>query len=222
MASALRAEPVPRSFEKTSLRLVRPRESSEQYEESVTELARRLLPGTAFHVAGFAFVEIRMPRADQLPHRLVVVAFLCFTVIRIAGIALGLRRRSPVAWRMAVMATGSIGANVVWGARTAAVYLYSGASEQSILMLVIMCGLTTGAMTAYAPSLWVQRAAQSAMFVPVVTAGFLGSASVSLALLNAMFFLYILGRGGVAHRDYWQSVRANELLRRHAESAQRA
>jgi signal transduction histidine kinase len=222
MASVSRAEPVVRSIQKTSLRLARPRETSEQYEESVTELARRLLPGTAFHVGGFAFVEIRMPRADQLPHALVVSAFLCFTVIRLAGVLLALRRRGPIAWRMGIMAAGSIGANVVWGARTASVHLHAGASEPSILMLVIMCGLSTGAMTAYAPSLWVQRAAQSAMFVPVVVAGFLGSASTSLAVLHAMFFLYILGRGGAAHRDYWQSVRANELLRRHADSAQRA
>src|SRR5689334_20708556 len=111
MASVSRAVPAPRSIEKTSLRLVRPRETSEQYEESVTELARRLLPGTAFHVGGFAFVEIRMPHADQLPHAMVVVAFLCFTVIRLAGILLARLRRGSVAWRVGLMAAGSIGAN---------------------------------------------------------------------------------------------------------------
>src|SRR5207237_6539842 len=137
---------------------------------------------------------------------LVVAVFLLTLAIRLAGIRLGLARRGTVDHRVLVMAIGSIGTNLVWGVRTAAVHLHTGASEPSILMLVIMCGLTTGAMTAYAPSLWLQRAAQSVMFIPVVAAIFFGSASGSLALLHAMFFVYILGRGSVAHRDYWDSV----------------
>jgi signal transduction histidine kinase len=221
MVSLSRAEP-PRSIAETRARPMRPRETSEQIEESITELARRLLPGTAFHLAGFVFVEVRMPRADQLPHALVVSVFVCMLAIRLGGIFLGLAHRTTVRHRLLVMAIGSIGTNLVWGVRTAAVHLHTGASEPSILMLVIMCGLSTGAMTAYAPSLWVQRAAQSVMFLPVVAAIFFGSASGSLAVLHAMFFVYILGRGRVAHRDYWDSVHINESLRRHAESAQRA
>ena len=201
---------------------MRPRETSEQIEESITELARRLLPGTAFHLGGFVFVELRMPRADQLPHALLVAVFLAMLAIRVGGIFLGLARRGTVRQRLLVMAIGSIGASLVWGVRTAAVHLHTGASEPSILMLVIMCGLTTGAMTAYAPSLWLQRAAQSVMFIPIVAAIFFGSTHGSLALLHAMFFVYILGRGSAAHRDYWESVHTNESLRRHAESAHRA
>src|ERR1041384_8581128 len=117
MVSMSRAGLAARSFERLSLRFARPRETSEQYEASITELARRLLPGTAFHVAGFVFVELRMPRADQLPHTLIVTAFLCLMVARLVGVALGLTRRGPVAWRLGTMAAGSIGANVVWGVR---------------------------------------------------------------------------------------------------------
>jgi hypothetical protein len=32
-----------------------------------------------------------------------------------------------------------------------------GASEQSTVMVIIMCGLSTGAMTAFAPSLWMSQ-----------------------------------------------------------------
>jgi signal transduction histidine kinase len=67
-----------------------------------------------------------------------------------------------------------------------------------------------------------QRVSQSAMFVPILAAGVLGEGSGSLAALHALFYLYIVTRGGVAHREYWESVHTTELLRRHAASAQLA
>jgi signal transduction histidine kinase len=205
---------------------VRPRKTSEQFEDSVTELARRMLSGTAFHIAGLTFVELRIPGADGLPRALVLSTFLGLLAIRILGLYLALRRRGAPRDRLRVIAVGAIGTNLVWGIRTAAVHLHCGASEPSILMLVIMCGLTTGAMTAFAPSLWLQRAAQTAMFAPIVITGAItglsSGGSSSLAVLYAMFCVYIIARGGVAHGDYWDSVHTNELLRRHAASAERA
>ena len=46
---------------------------------------------------------------------------------------------------MTILAIGAIGANVVWGVRTAAVQLHTGASEQGDLISVIILGLATGA-----------------------------------------------------------------------------
>src|SRR5439155_1238872 len=173
---------------------------------AIGELGRRSLPGTVFHLAGLIFVELRMPGADQLPRTIVVASFVWFLVVRLVGYHMASRHLGSVRQRFVALAIGSIGANVVWGVRAVAVQLHTGASEQSTVMVIIMCGLSTGAMTAFAPSLWMQRGAQAALFVPTLVLGAAGMSPGSLAVLHALFFAYILAQGQVAHRNYWQSV----------------
>ncbi|HET7502907.1 MAG TPA: sensor histidine kinase [Kofleriaceae bacterium] len=198
------------------------RDASPLAEEAVRDLSRTSVPGILFHLAGLVFFEIHMPGADRLPRTPVIAIFVGCLLCRLFGVYLTSRNLGSLRQRMAAIAIGAIGTNVVWGLRTAAVQLHTGTSAQSLTMVVIMAGLSSGAMTAFAPSLWIQRAAQSAMFVPVLVVGAVGLGPGSLAVLHALYFIYILAQGSLASRTYWRSARATESLRRHAEVAQLA
>ncbi|MEP6860841.1 MAG: ATP-binding protein [Deltaproteobacteria bacterium] len=198
------------------------RKTPQQVVAAVRDLARGTLPGTAFHVAGLLFVEVGMPNADHLPRAAVILVFLFFVVLRLVGFWLTTADRGTLAQRVNILAIGAIGANLVWGVRTVAVQLHTGASEQSNVISVIILGLATGALTAFAQTLWVQRGALSALFVPVIVAGCTGHVPAALAVLHALFYAYTLTQGTAAHRRYWDSVHATESLRCNAVAAQLA
>jgi len=199
-----------------------PEKTPQQIVAAVRDLARGTLPGTAFHLAGLLFVEVGMPNADRLPRTAVILIFLYFVLLRIVGFYLSVANLGTLAQRVNIIAIGSIGANLVWGVRTVAVQIHTGASEQSNVISVIILGLATGALTAFAQSLWIQRGALSALFVPVVVAGCTGHVPAALAILHALFYAYTLTQGTAAHRRYWASVHATESLRSNAVAAQLA
>lgn len=105
----------------------------QQVANAVRELGRGILPGTAFHLAGLLFVELLMPHADPLPRVAVVVVFLGFLLLRFYGFYLTSTDRGSLRQRVTILAAGAIGANLVWGLRTVAVQLHTGASEQKAM-----------------------------------------------------------------------------------------
>ncbi len=196
--------------------------SADQIANAVREIGRGTSLGTVFHLAGLAFVELYMPNADQLPRAAVIPVFLCFLLLRFLGFYMTLRERGSVELRLRVLAAGALGANLVWGLRVVGVQLHTGGSQEANVMAVIILGLATGALTAFAPSLWLQRAALAVLFVPLVVVGCAGIGPGALAVLYALFFLYMLAQGTAAHRKYWVSVHAAKALSDHAEAAELA
>jgi signal transduction histidine kinase len=222
MVALTRALPrsVPKGKAESSREVVE--KAPQQVANAVRELGRGTLAGTAFHLAGLLFVEVCLPNADRLPRTAVILVFVAFLLLRFGGFYLTAADRGSIRQRMAILAIGAIGANVVWGVRTVAVQLHTGASEQSNLISVIILGLATGALTAFAQTLWLQRAALCALFLPVVIVGCLGLTPGALVVLHALFLAYMLTQGTVLHRKYWESVHATESLRCHAVAAQLA
>jgi hypothetical protein len=111
----------------------RPRQTPDHAAQAVEELGRRSLPGTAFHLAGLIFVELRMAGADHLPRALVIAVFASFLVARLVGYYMASRHLGSVGQRHAVLAIGAIGANAVWGVRTVAVqFAYPHVREKSL------------------------------------------------------------------------------------------
>jgi len=197
-------------------------DSSRHAEQAVRDLGRRSFGGVIAQAATMAFLELQMGGADGLPRGLVLTIFTCFLVLRFAGAYATSRQRGSLRLRTAMLAIGSIGAFLVWGVKGAAVLHRFGATKESIVFEFVMTGVATGAVAAFAPSRWIQRASLAVMILPVVILGIAGDVEPSFAVIQAVFLLYMLGQGRVACRGYWQSVHSAELLRRHAESAQRA
>jgi signal transduction histidine kinase len=201
---------------------VRHREASDHEEQAVGELGRRSRSGTAFHFAGLVFIELYMPGADPLPRGVTVTIFLGFLIVRLVGLRMTMRHVGSVRQRLVVLSIGAIGTSLVWSVRAVAVQLHAGSTEPSFLIMVILAAFATGSMTAFAPNLTLQRSALSALLVPMVIVSLAYRGPTPLVVLHGLFYAYMLAQGSVAHRSYWQSLRATESLRRHAESAQLA
>ncbi|CAN5740801.1 hypothetical protein BH11MYX3_BH11MYX3_05610 [soil metagenome] len=199
-----------------------PRKTAEQLTNAARELGRGTLTGTAFHLAALVFVELRMPHADGLTRVAVIPVFLCMLLLRFIGFFMTAADRGSLDQRLTVLAIGAVGANLVWGVRMVALLLQVGSGDDANMMSVILLALATGALTAFAQILWIQRAVLSALLLPVILAGGAGVGLGSLAVLHGLFLLYALTQGTVAHRKYWQSVHATESLRCHADAAQLA
>ena len=219
MASPLPAERILGPIGESTMEPAYHRGSSSDLEATVLELGRRALSGAAGHLAAFVFVELRMPGVDMLPRTIIAAVFLCFVALRFLGFYLAPRARWSGHLRLGLLAAGGIGANLVWGVKIVAVLIHTGASEQAVVMAFIVCGMATGGVASFAASRWIQRAALAVVLLPAVAFGLAGVVPASLAALHAMFFGYTLIQGDVAYRSFWGSVRAGELLRRHADRA---
>jgi signal transduction histidine kinase len=221
MAVISPAELVSASGELGAASVERPKNSSHD-EQALRDLGRRSVPGTAGHFAAMVFAQVRLASADGLPHGMIAMLTVGFLVIRIAAHHMTSRQRGSLRQRWVLLAVGSIGMNVVWGVMIAGVQIHTGAGEESLAMAFILCGVAAGGVSALAPNQWIQRASLSALMLPVVVLGFAGLGLISFAVLQAVFFAYLLAQGNAAYRDYWTSVRATEQLLRNAESAQLA
>jgi len=191
-------------------------------ELAVRELGRRSLAGTAGHVMALVFLEIELADLPSFPALTVLAVFFGFLVLRVAAYMATARVRGSLRVRWLLLALGAIGLNVVWGVMITAVQLETGASKDSLVMAFLMCGVAAGGVTAFAPSRWIQISSLAVMALPVVVLGAAGLGTSAFAVMHGMLFAFmvVLGRG--SHRDFWQAVHGQALLRGHAESAQRA
>jgi signal transduction histidine kinase len=188
----------------------------------VGELGRNSWSGTVGHLILFLLVELRLPNADGLPRAPMFSLFFCFMLARLIGGSLTRADVGSLPLRIWFIAVGSVGANVVWGARIVAIQVHTGVGAESLIMSIALCGIATGGVMALAPSRLLQAASFSVLILPSIVVGFLSTGLSSLAILHSLFFGYVVALGASANRRYWTSVRSTELLRRHAASAQQA
>jgi signal transduction histidine kinase len=192
-------------------------------EQAVAEIGRRALSGTFAHIAGMAFVQFAVGGSDGLPRGLIAALCACFLIVRFAGSYATARKYGSLRLRWTILAVGAIGTNLVWGGLLAGVRLHTGDSSESAITSLVVCGVATGAVIAFAPSRGIQGAALGVLIIlPVAVTGIAGQSTTSFMVMHSVFFAYLVAQGRNANRDYWISVRSNDLLRGHAASAQLA
>ncbi len=168
-----------------------------------------------------AVAQICVPHSLGLPLALVWSVFGAAITMRIFAWHRALTRPGARG-NLALIAIGSIGCNLLWGASVAAVEARTGAGLPAIVYAFFLCGISTGSVAALAPSKWLQRVALGSLALPGVICAVAGYGVHAFGALHAIFFIYTLVLGEIAGRDFWNTVSANDRLREAAAAAQRS
>ncbi|CAN5480101.1 hypothetical protein BH11MYX1_BH11MYX1_23910 [soil metagenome] len=184
------------------------------------ELAKRSLSGTAGHVLMLIAAQAFARDALGLPFALVGGLFAVALAVRVYAWQRALRRPESTG-NLLLLAIGAVGPNLLWGLSVAGVEIRARESLSAVVYAFFLCGIASGSVVALAPSPNIRRAALAVLTLPGVIATLAGYGVPAFGALHAIFLVFSLMLGGVASREFWSTVTANEQLREAAAAEKR-
>ena len=176
-------------------------------ETAIRELGTRSLAGTIGHVLMLSATLV-LPHAGTFSKPLVFSLFVGLIALRVIARHFAItqpRRRG----NLALLATASIGCNVLWGLVVANVQSDAGVGLPAVVFAFFLCGIATGSVSALAPAAWLQRVSLVVLIAPGIVLGISGNGVPAFAMLHGIFLAYTLVMGTVATREFWQNVEAH-------------
>jgi len=192
------------------------RRSSAAQAAALVDLGHRSLTGTVFHIAPLVAVEATMPDAHGFGGIPLTALVLAFIGIRLFSRHLTINGLGTLRQRWIAFSIGALGISALWGVVNAAVQIRQPGSMSSVVMGVVVSGISVGGVTAFAPNRVVQALALSGLTLPTIACGVVGGVPTAIMALYGVFFVYMTILGTRASRDYWQAVVSARLLEEHA------
>ena len=183
---------------------------------AIRELAIRSLSGTVGHTLMLGAAIALAPDAGTFSQTLVLSLFGALLTLRLYARHVALAR--PDRRSLAMLASGAVGCNLLWGLIIANVES-TGVGLPAVVYAFFCCGIATGSVSALAPSSALQRAALLVLLAPGMVLAFSGNGVPAFGVLHAIFLAYTVVTGTIVTRELWQTVAANAKMR--AEIAQR-
>jgi signal transduction histidine kinase len=137
---------------------------------------------------------------------------------------LGLVRRGEYTYRLRywLLAVTTIGIVGMWGIVEAGHLHTHGATFETQIITVLICGLALGLMLTFAPDRRLQMASMLALLGPVPLWSAIQGTFGAWEAMHVAYFLYASVQGRVLYRDYWRAIGTSDLLARHADSLRKA
>jgi signal transduction histidine kinase len=181
-------------------------------EIAIRELGTRSLSGTFGHVLMLVTAQVIAPNAGTFSKPLVFSLLGVFIVLRVVARHFALTQPGRRG-NLALLATGTICCNGLWGLVVANVQVDSGIGLPEVVYAFFLCGIATGSIAALAPCTWLQRTGLVVLMAPGIVIALSGAGVPAFAVLDGIFIAYALVMGNVATREFWQNVDANAQMR---------
>lgn len=182
------------------------------------ELGKRSIPGPFVYLLLFAIIFVSTDYSSE--HHTTVFLLGIGTLIFAGGRFIfavfreKLYAKNQRHWKI-FFYSFTISIAALWGGFTSFTVAIYGLSWTSLLVILVTSGISSAAVTSLSPNIALLRTFLALLIVPtIICSSFLGGTQeYTITALFTLFLIFLMVQGKNQHREYWNAIKDNALLR---------